>query len=113
MSFIIIKTKQEAVKVMLTDILYIISHPSKPHYVQIVTEAETYDCLHKLQNLEELYPDHFVRCHRCSLVNISKVKAINFKEKYILLGEKEEHHMTFSRHRYRDILRQWTNKGGM
>lgn len=113
MSFMIIKTKEEATKVMLSDVLYIRSHPCKPHYIQIVTEAATYDCLQKLQNIEELYPEYFIRCHRSTLVNRSKIKAVNFREKYIVLEEKGEHHITFSRHRYQEILHQWMNKGEM
>lgn len=57
MDFMIIKVKDETKKVLLSDILYIISHPSRPHYVHIVTETETYDCLQKLQNIEEMYPE--------------------------------------------------------
>lgn len=112
MNFMIIKIKDEIKKVMVSDILYVISHPHKPHYIQIVTEAETYDYLQKLQTVETLYAEYFVRCHRCSLVNISKIKAVNFREKRIILGEEEEHHITFSRRRYQDILRQWIDKGG-
>ncbi|WP_438838480.1 LytR/AlgR family response regulator transcription factor [Streptococcus pluranimalium] len=111
MSFMIIKIKDETKKVMLSDILYIRSHPSKPHYIQIVTEAETYDCLQKLQNIEQMYPEYFIRCHRSSLVNYSKIKAINFRKKLIFLGEKGEYRITFSRRRYQDILLQWTNRG--
>lgn len=57
MDFMIIKVKDETKKVLLSDILYIISHPSRPHYVHIVTETETYDCLQKLQTIEEMYPE--------------------------------------------------------
>lgn len=113
MNFMIIKVKDETKKVMFSDILYIISHPYKPHYIQIVTDTETYDCLQKLQGIEEMYPEIFIRCHRSSLVNLSKIKAINSWEKRIFLGEKEEHYITFSRRRYQDILHQWINKGGM
>ncbi|MGT2756546.1 LytR/AlgR family response regulator transcription factor [Streptococcus ovuberis] len=107
----IIKVKAETKKVLLSDILYIRSHPSKPHYIQIVTETETHEWLQKLQNIEEMYPDYFVRCHRSSLVNCSKIKAINSRKKLIFLGEKGEYHITFSRRRYQDILLQWTNRG--
>ncbi|MDG3141699.1 LytTR family transcriptional regulator [Streptococcus suis] len=113
MNFMIIKVKDETKKVLLSDILYIISHPSKPHYIQIVTEKEIYDCLQKLQNIEEMYPEYFIRCHRSSLVNRSKIKSVNSREKRIFLGEKGEHCLTFSRRRYQDILHQWINKGDM
>ena len=56
MNFMIIKVKDETKKVLLSDILYIISYPSNPHYIQFVTEIEIYDCLQKLQSIEELYP---------------------------------------------------------
>lgn len=113
MSFMIIKIKDETMKVRLSDILYIVSHPYKPHYIQIVTEAETYDCLQKLQNLEELYPEYFIRCRRSSLVNRSKIKAVNSREKRIFLGEKGEYCITFSSYRYKDILNKWINNGGL
>lgn len=113
MNFMIIKVKDETKKVHLSDILYIVSHPYKPHYIQIVTETETHDCLQKLQNIEEMYPEYFIRCHRSSLVNRSKIKAINSRERYVFLGEKGEHYITFSRRRYQDILHQWIDRGGM
>lgn len=109
----IIKVKDETKKVMISDILYIKSHPWKPHYIQIVTKTDIHDCLQQLQNIEELYPEYFIRCHRSSLVNISKIKAMNYREKRIILGEKGEHNITFSRRRYQDILHQWINKGVM
>lgn len=53
-----------------------------------------------------MYPEIFIRCHRSSLVNLSKIKSINSREKRIFLGEKEEHYITFSRRRYQDRLHQ-------
>ncbi|MFU2163927.1 LytTR family transcriptional regulator DNA-binding domain-containing protein [Streptococcus pluranimalium] len=57
MDVMIITVNSETKKVLLSDILYIISHPSKPHYIHIVTETETYDCLQKLQTIEGMYPE--------------------------------------------------------
>ncbi|MEW4353532.1 LytTR family DNA-binding domain-containing protein [Streptococcus pneumoniae] len=111
MNFMMIKTKQHAMKVRIADIYYIKSHPVKPHYIEIVTEKRNYDVLEKLQNIESLYSDYFVRCHRNCLVNISKVTEINLQGKTILLGDEGAHQVRFSRRRYQQLVEQWLNKG--
>lgn len=111
MSFMMIKINDEIKKISLSDILYIKSHSYKPHYVQIVTETESYDLGQTLQNLEELYPKYFIRCHRSCLVNSSKIKAVNVRENRIILGEKEQHQVTFSRRKKQQILQEWLDKG--
>ncbi|WP_155963077.1 LytTR family transcriptional regulator DNA-binding domain-containing protein [Streptococcus ruminantium] len=39
--------------------------------------------------MEKLYPEDLLRCHRNCLVNISKMKAVNFQEKPFILGRKD------------------------
>lgn len=111
MSFMMIKTRQHVIKVKIADIYYIKSHPVKPHYVEIMAGKRTYDVLEKLQNIESLYSDYFVRCHRNCLVNISKVTEINLQDKMILLGDEGEYRVRFSRRRYQYLVEQWLKKG--
>ncbi|WP_156011143.1 LytTR family DNA-binding domain-containing protein [Streptococcus ruminantium] len=89
MKSIIVQIKQETTKVMMKDIYSIMSCPIKPHYVQMITEEKTYELLQQLQNIEKLYPEDLLRCHRNCLVNISKMKAVNFQEKPFILRRKD------------------------
>ncbi|MGT2925664.1 LytR/AlgR family response regulator transcription factor [Streptococcus cuniculipharyngis] len=110
MKFMIIKTRQETKKILFKDILYIISHPNKAHHVQIVTKEDVYSCPQTLKNLEELYSEDLIRCHRRCLVNISKICSVNRQEKIILLGENGDYCVTFSRRRHQEILQKWLRK---
>ncbi|MBF0818202.1 LytR/AlgR family response regulator transcription factor [Streptococcus acidominimus] len=111
MKFMIIRTKQHTSKIQLCDIYYVKSHPTKPHYVEVVTEKKTYDVLEKLQNIERKYPDCFMRCHRNCLVNPSNITEIHVQDRKIILGDKGEHHVHFARRRYQDLVAHWLNKG--
>ncbi|MEY8463126.1 LytTR family transcriptional regulator DNA-binding domain-containing protein [Streptococcus merionis] len=111
MRYIIVQTKQQAIKIMVDDIFYIRSHPSRPHYVEIITSVENYDCFKKLRDIEESYSSDFIRCHRNCLVNLSKIKSVSLRDKKISLGENGELAVTFSRRRHRDIMRRWLKHG--
>lgn len=107
MPSIIIKNKQNMTKIALSDIYYIKSHPTKPHYLQVVADSGTYDYLQKLSQLEHLHSTMLVRCHRNCLVNVSKIREIQLKDKQILLGNDGQYQVTFSRRRYHQLLKIW------
>ncbi len=111
MKSIIIRSKHEVIKVMLSDVCYIISHPTKPHYIQVITEEDEYDLLQKLQEIETMFAEDLVRCHRNCLVNTSKIISINFEKKIISLGERGQYRVRFSRRRYQKILQKWVKQG--
>lgn len=111
MKSIIVQTKQGTTKIMLSDIYYIVAHPSRPHYVQVKTQENDYDLLQKLKNLEVQFSKELVRCHRSCLVNVSKIKMVNLEKKIILLGERTQYQVVFSRRRYQKIMKKWLNEG--
>lgn len=111
MRSIIIQNNQEMTKIMVSDIYYIIAHPSRPHYLQVMTGAGEYDLAEKLKNLEALFPNELVRCHRNCLVSISKIKSVNLEKKVVVLGEDGQHQVAFSRRRYHDIRNKWLEEG--
>lgn len=43
MSIIVFKTKQDIIKLNLSDIYFIRSHPDKAHHLQVFTKEESYD----------------------------------------------------------------------
>lgn len=111
MKYIIIKNKQDVLKLPFSDIYYIITHPVRPHYLQVFTENEVYDLLGSLTKLANAYPNKLVRCHRNCLVNVNHIKEIHLKEKKILLGQQGQLKVLFSRRRYRNLLQLWLKDG--
>ncbi|HFH9734529.1 TPA: LytR/AlgR family response regulator transcription factor [Streptococcus pyogenes] len=113
MESIIVQTRQECLKLKIEDIYYIMSHPSRPHCIQIVTDDSNYNFFQSLQIIEDQYSGYFVRCHRNCLVNLAKIKSINVKERVIVLGERGQYQVAFSRRRHQKILQEWINQGGV
>lgn len=111
MSIIVFKTKQDVIKLNLSDIYFIRSHPDKPHHVQVFTKEESYDFLEKIASLEVAYPNDLVRCHRNCLVNPSHIKEIHLKDRLVVLGQQEVYKVPFSRRRQQHLLQTWLAKG--
>lgn len=88
MKYMIIQTQKTVYKVNIDDIYYIQTHPTKAHTVQIVTEEASFNMLQNLSNLENQCGETLMRCHRNCLVNLDKLKSIDFQER-ILFSEKK------------------------
>jgi DNA-binding LytR/AlgR family response regulator len=72
---IVIKSSHQHIKILLTDILFI---EGLHKYVKIVTEKKTHTTLIALSAMEEELPaQHFYRCHRSFIINLSKVELID------------------------------------
>lgn len=111
MTTVIINKNQDIIKLNLSDIYYIRTHPEKPHYVQVITADTSYDVMDKLKNWEINFSEDLARCHRNCLVNISQIREVRFQEKEVILGNSGQYRVKFSRRRYgylRDLL---LNKG--
>lgn len=78
MKHMIIQTQKTVYKVNIDDIYYIQTHPTKAHTVQIVTEKASFNMLQNLSNLENQCGETLMRCHRNCLVNLDKLKSIDF-----------------------------------
>ena len=111
MSIIVFKTKQDVIKLNLSDIYFIRSHPDKAHHLQVFTKEESYDFLEKIASLEVAYPNDLVRCHRNCLVNPSHIKEIHLKDRFVVLGQQEVYKVSFSRRRQQHLLQFWLTKG--
>lgn len=111
MNYIIIQKDKEIFKLNIKDIYYIQTHPSKAHTVQIVTENASFDLFQNLSNLENQYGETLTRCHRNCLVNLEKLKSIDFQERILFLGEEGRYAVQYSRRRYREIRQKWLKQG--
>ncbi|MDU1468243.1 MAG: LytTR family transcriptional regulator DNA-binding domain-containing protein, partial [Streptococcus mitis] len=49
--------------------------------------------------------------HRNCLVNLDKVKSIDFQERILFLGEEGQYAVKYSRRRYREIRQKWLKEG--
>ena len=111
MNYIIIQKEKEIFKLNMEDIYYIQTHPSKAHTVQIITEEASFNMVQNLSNLENQYGETLMRCHRNCLVNLDKLKSIDFQERILFLGEEGQYAVKYARRRYRDIRQKWLKQG--
>ena len=111
MKHMIIQTQKTVYKVNVDDIYYIQAHPTKAHTVQIVTEETSFNMVQNLSNLENQYGETLMRCHRNCLVNLDKVKSIDFQERILFLGEEGQYAVKYARRRYREIRQKWLKEG--
>ena len=111
MKHMIIQTQKTVYKVNVDDVYYIQTHPTKAHTVQIVTEEASFNMVQNLSNLENQYGENLMRCHRKCLVNLDKVKSIDFQERILFLGEEGQYAVKYSRRRYREIRQKWLKEG--
>ena len=111
MNYIIIQKEKEIFKLNIKDIYYIQPHPTKAHTVQIVIEEASFNMVQNLSNLENQYGETLMRCHRNCLVNLDKLKSIDFQERILFLGEEGQYAVKYARRRYRDIRQKWLKQG--
>ena len=111
MNYIIIQKEKEIFKLNIKDIYYIQTHPTKAHTVQIVIEEASFNMVQNLSNLENQYGETLMRCHRNSLVNLDKLKSIDFQERILFLGEEGQYAVKYARRRYREIRQKWLKEG--
>ena len=111
MNYIIIQKEKEIFKLNIKDVYYIQAHPTKAHTVQIVTEEASFNMLQNLSDLENQYGENLMRCHRNCLVNLDKVKSIDFQERILFLGEEGQYAVKYARRRYREIRQKWLKQG--
>ena len=111
MNYIIIQKEKEIFKLNIKDIYYIQKHPTKAHTVQIITEEASFNMVQNLSNLENQYGETLMRCHRNCLVNLDKLKSIDFQERILFLGEEGQYAVKYARRRYREIRQKWLKEG--
>ena len=84
-NYILLKFENQQQKVPLKDIIYIESNNKK---VSIHTMSNLYEVRGKMEDFELTLGELFYRCHRCYLVNFSKITAYNQNEIKVINGDK-------------------------
>lgn len=79
---IVFKNKSSITNIPLKDILYI-TKDTNSRKVQIVTKSHTYFINDNLNKIKEKLNSNFVVSHRACIINISRVKNIDFKDNTI------------------------------
>ncbi|HEX3075376.1 MAG TPA: LytTR family DNA-binding domain-containing protein [Lachnospiraceae bacterium] len=75
-----IESKAGTYRLNLPETLYLLSDK---RFIHAITLSETIDFYGKLDDLEKVFPPHFVRIHQRYLVNTSYINAIEGNEVYI------------------------------
>ncbi len=81
---IAIDTREGVTKIPYDHILYVEASAKK---VYIRTKKEEYGYYDTLDNLQEILPDYFARCHRGYIVNLNKVKKFVGAENSLYLTD--------------------------
>ena len=84
-SYILLKFDNQQQRVALKDIIYIESNNKK---VSVHTMSNLYEVRGKMEDFELTLGELFYRCHRCYLVNFSKIIAYNQNEIKVINGDK-------------------------
>lgn len=85
-----IKVKQGDIIFSISiDDIYYFETSEKPHKIILHKKDEKLEFMGNLKSLESSIGDSFFRCHKSYLINKSKVKEINTKEKTVLMDNNE------------------------
>lgn len=83
--YVILKTSKKLEKVLISNINFL---ESNGRIINIYLDDNVISLYGKLQEMEDLFPNTFVRTHKSYLVNMDKIKIYN-KDKIILLSGRE------------------------
>ena len=85
-----IKIKQgDIISSISIDDIYYFETSEKPHKIILHKEEEKIEFVGNLKSLESSIDNSFFRCHKSYLINKSKVKEINTKDKTVLMENNE------------------------
>ena len=84
-NFILIKIQNRQKKIALKDILYLESDNKK---VAFHTTKEIFEAQGKMEDFEKILGENFYRCHRCYIVNFSKIASYRQNEIELINGDK-------------------------
>lgn len=82
--YVLLKIPQRTKKILLKDIFYVESNNKK---VAVHTSEGIYEVQGKMGELETAFGDGFYRCHRCYLVNFSKISSYTQNEIVMTNGD--------------------------
>lgn len=95
------------VKVPLSKIYYITTHPTKAHSVIFVTTEGTFESSASLSKIEEESSGKFVRCHRKFLVHRDKIAGFNHETRTIMFFDDRISDIACSRRYFTILKNQW------
>ena len=100
------------VKVPLSKIYYVTTHPTKAHAVLFVTAEGNFEASTSstsLAKIEEESTEELIRCHRKFLVNKDKIAGFNHETRTIMFLDDRVSDIACSRRHFTILKNQWKN----
>lgn len=97
------------VKVSLSKIYYVTTHPTKAHAVLFVTAEGNFEASTSLAKIEEESTEELIRCHRKFLVNKHKIAGFNHETRTIMFMDDRVSDIACSRRHFTILKNQWKN----
>ena len=97
------------VKVPLSKIYYVTTHPTKAHAVLFVTAEGNFEASTSLAKIEEESSAELIRCHRKFLVNKHKIAGFNHETRTIMFLDDRVLDIACSRRHFTILKNQWKN----
>lgn len=104
--FYVIESKEGRINIPYEKIYYFEAREKK---IFIRTRNEEFGFYTTLEQISEVLPDNFIRCHRSFIVNSDKVSRIKLSANYIILSEEFEIPLSRS---YKPIWKEFGKKYG-
>lgn len=78
----VVETREEKQRIPYSQIMYFEARSKK---IYVCTQNYEYGFYDTMDNLEELYSERFIRCHRSFLVNRKMVEQVKLSQNYLIL----------------------------
>lgn len=113
MPFYILHKGKTELKVPISKIFFVTTHPEKAHVALFITQEGEFETVMPLTKIEEISEGQLVRCHRKFLVNKSKIAGFNTESRTILFMDSSISNITCSRRQFSSLKNEWKlGKGG-
>lgn len=105
----ILHRDRSIIKVPISDIYYITTHPTKAHTVIFVTAKGNFESSITLSKLEQESSYNLIRCHRKFLVNKYKIVGFNHETRTLMFMDDRVPDIVCSRRYFTIIKNKWKN----
>ncbi|MDU3189564.1 LytTR family transcriptional regulator DNA-binding domain-containing protein [Streptococcus sp. KHUD_011] len=95
------------VRVPLSQIYYVTTHPTKAHAVLFVTAEGNFEASTSLAKIEEESSEELIRCHRKFLVNKYKIAGFNHETRTIMFMDNRVSDISCSRRYFTILKNKW------
>lgn len=103
----ILHKAKAVVRVPLSKIYYVTTHPTKAHALVFVTLDGEFEASMSLSKLEATSSGNLVRCHRKFLVNKSKIMGFNYDDRTIMFMDHRIADISCSRRYFALLKDDW------